>query len=140
MTAERQTRLESLGKLEADLVLHQQSLLVSLTLAHNLKKMADASDEEEMSIAKKQIVTLNESMRQTEKNQQMNQAGILKAEEEHSSLERSRSCKQDLLAALEHNKTSKPPRNILVTASVLQQTMRCLCTDDCEATDEDGMW
>lgn len=116
MTAERQTRLESLGKLEADLVLHQQSLLVSLTLAHNLKKMADASDEEEMSIAKKQIVTLNESMRQTEKNQQMNQADILKAEEEHSSLERSRSCKQDLLAALEHN-TGKGKQQDLETTS-----------------------
>ena len=116
MTAERQTRLESLGKLEADLVLHQQSLLVSLTLAHNLKKMADASDEEEMSIAKKQIVTLNESMRQTEKNQQMNQADILKAEEEHSSLERSRSCKQDLLAALEHNTGKGKPQDLETTS------------------------
>ena len=46
---------------------------------------------------------LNEQMRQTEKNQQMNQADILKAEEEHAALERSRSCKKDLLAALEHN-------------------------------------
>lgn len=116
MTPERQTRLDSLRKLEADLVLQQQSLLISLTLAHNLKKMADASDEEEMSIVKKQIVTLNESMRQTEKNQQMNQADILKAEEEHSSLERSRSCKQDLLAALEHN-TGKGKQQDLETTS-----------------------
>jgi hypothetical protein len=116
MAPERQTRLESLRKREADLFLQQQSLLVSLTLAHNLKKMADASDEEEMSIAKKQIVTLNESMRQTEKNQQMNQADILKAEEEHSSLERSRSCKQDLLAALEHNTGKGKPQDLETTS------------------------
>ena len=52
MAPERQTRLESLRKRETDLVFQEQSLLVSLTLAHNLKKMADASDEEEMSGAR----------------------------------------------------------------------------------------
>ena len=33
----------------------------------------------------------------------MNQSDILKDEEDHSALERSRTCKKDLLAALEHN-------------------------------------
>ncbi len=55
--------MESLRKREAELVFQEQSLLVSLTLAHNLKKMADPSDEEEMSITKKKIVILNEQIR-----------------------------------------------------------------------------
>jgi hypothetical protein len=103
MTPERQTRLESLRKRETDLVFQEQSLLVSLTLVHNLKRNTDPFDEEEMSIVKKKIVMLNEQMRKTEKNQQMNQADILKAEEDHTALERSRSCKKDFLPALEHN-------------------------------------
>ena len=101
MAPERQTPLEILLKRKADLVFEEQSLLVSLTLAHGLKKLADPADEVEVSIAKKKIAKINAQMVLTESNQELNNEAILKAEQEHTAVERSRACRKDLLAQLE---------------------------------------
>ena len=103
MAPERHTPLEILLKRKADLVFEEQSLLVSLTLAHGLKKLADPTDEVEFSIAQKKIAKLNAQMVLTETNQELNNAAILKAEQEHTDVERSRACRKDLLAQLEHD-------------------------------------
>jgi hypothetical protein len=103
MAPERHTPLEILLKRKADLVFEEQSLLINLTLAHGLKKLADPADEVEVSIAKKKIEKINAQMVLTETNQELNNAAILKAEQEHTAVERSRACRKDLLAQLEHD-------------------------------------
>jgi hypothetical protein len=63
--------------------------------------LADPADEVEVSIAKKKIAKINAQMVLTESNQELNNEAILKAEQEHTAVERSRACRKDLLAQLE---------------------------------------
>ena len=72
-------------------------------MAHGLKNLADPADEVEVSIAKKKIAKINAQMVLTETNQELNNAAILKAEQEQTAVERSRACRKDLFAQLEHD-------------------------------------